>query len=692
MTMQHRDLLIEIGTEELPPKALATLRDAFADAVTRGLFDAGLTPAGHEAYAAPRRLAVLVRGVSESTPERRVERRGPALQAAFDDNGCATPAAQGFARSCGVSVEELEQLRTDKGAWLTHTQTEPGQPAAALIPGLIERALAALPIPKRMRWGALSAEFVRPVHWVVCLFGDEVIDANILAVKTGRETRGHRFHAPAPIYIGRPDEYAALLKTQGHVMVDFDERRTAIRAQVEAAAHGLGGRAVIDEALLDEVSALVEWPVAVTGGFEARFLDVPAEALISTMQGNQKYFPVVDAEGRLMPHFITVANIVSRDESEVRAGNERVIRPRFADAEFFWREDRKQPLIARLESLKTVVFQQKLGTLYDKTERVEALAQRIAGDLGADPLLAARAAKLSKCDLQTSMVGEFPELQGVMGRYYARHDGEPEAVAVALDEQYLPRRAGDALPGNPIAQAVALADKLDTLIGIFAIGQGPTGAKDPFALRRAALGVLRIVIERALPLDLDALLHAAARGLQGKVSAADSVLPVFDFMTERLRAYYLDRGIRHDVFDAVVACRPTRPHDFDLRVNAVNAFLELPQAEALAAANKRIQNILRKHEGELPTEVDTTLLTEGPEYLLFDRIEAAALDVGPLFEAGDYTTALAHLAHLREPVDAFFDGVMVMADDPAVRANRLALLGRLGALFMRTADLSLLSA
>ncbi|MCG5512420.1 glycine--tRNA ligase subunit beta [Ectothiorhodospira shaposhnikovii] len=685
---ETQDLLIEIGTEELPPKALKGLRDAFADGVVKGLADAGLDPVDHVAYAAPRRLAVWVRGLPPRQADQAMERRGPALAAAFDAQGNPTRAAQGFAASCGVAVTDLARLETDKGAWLVHRHLEPGRDTAALVPAIVEAALAALPIPKRMRWGDGDAEFVRPVHWVVMLLGSEVIQAPILGIPAGRETRGHRFHHPATLALSAPSEYAPLLETQGWVKVDFEARRAAIRGQVEAAAAELGGRAVIESDLLDEVTALVEWPVAVVGHFEARFLEVPQEALISTMQDNQKYFPVVDGEGRLMPHFITISNVDSRAPERVREGNERVIRPRFSDAEFFWNQDRRRPLESHLEALKTVVFQHKLGSLHDKTLRVVRLAGLLARDMGADPDQARRAALLSKCDLQTQMVFEFTELQGTMGRYYAAHDGEPEAVAAALEQQYLPRHAGDALPAGPVGRVLALADRLDTLVGIFAIGQKPTGAKDPFGLRRAALGVLRILVELELPLDLETLLQQSAEGYEGRVPAVPAVPQVLEYVMERLRAYYLDRGIRPEVFEAVLAVRPTRPLDFDHRVRAVEHFLGLPEAEALAAAHKRIHNILRKVEGGLPDRVETRLLAESAEQDLHRHLEGLREAVAAHLDAGEYTDGLTRLAALRGPVDAFFDQVMVMAEDPALRDNRLALLNRLAGLFLRVADLS----
>ena len=683
-----RDLLIEIGTEELPPKALARLSQAFTAGVCTGLEQAKLAFGDVHSYAAPRRLAVWIEAVATTQADREQLRRGPALAAAFDAAGNPTSGAQGFARSCGVGVEQLEKLETDKGTWLVHRGIERGHNTADLIPTIVTQALAQLPIPKRMRWGSGTAEFVRPVHWVVLLFGDAVIDAEILGVKSGRETRGHRFHHPAPIYIGEPAAYAPLLQTEGRVLADFAARRAAIREQVTAAGVAAGGRALIDAALLDEVTALVEWPVAVIGDFETRFLEVPAEALVSTMQDNQKYFPVVDAHGRLLPHFITVANIVSRDPAQVKAGNERVVRPRLTDAAFFWNQDRKQRLDARIDRLGTMVFQSRLGTLLDKQKRVARLAAHIATALGADAQLAERAAMLAKCDLLTQMVFEFPELQGVMGRYYAQHDGEPGEVAQAIDEQYRPRFAGDALPEVPTGQALAIADRLDTLVGIFAIGQPPTGDKDPFALRRAALGVLRILIEGGRDLDLAELLRDAAAGFPAELKAAAAVDGVFDFMMDRLHAYYLDAGIAPDVFDAVRAQGPTRPLDFHARLHAVTEFRALPEAESLAAANKRIGNILRKTEEKIPATVAPERLVEAAEHDLATGLDALRGEVEAAFDRGDYTAGLRRLATLREPIDRFFDHVMVMAEDAALRTNRLALLQQLQSLFLRAADLS----
>lgn len=687
--MSTRDLLIELGTEELPPKALKKLSAAFTSGVVEGLKKAELTHAEVQSFAAPRRLAIVISALAEAQADRQVARHGPATKAAYDADGNPTKAAEGFARSCGVTVDQLSE---DNGK-LYFAVEEKGKALAELLPAIVQTSLDKLPIPKRMRWGDLAAEFVRPVHWLVLLFGDEVIDAEMLAVKSGRESRGHRFHAPELITVSSPAGYAEQLKNEGRVVASFDERREQVRAQVEAAAEQLGGTAVIDEALLDEVNSMVEWPVAVAGSFEDRFLDVPAEALISAMKGHQKYFHAVDKDGKLMPNFITVSNIDSKDLNAVRAGNERVIRPRLSDAEFFWNQDRKSNLESFRDALKTVVFQKDLGTVFDKSERVAALAGMIAEQLGGDRAEGERAGQLAKCDLMSEMVGEFPELQGIMGRYYARHDGESDAVAAAMDEQYMPRFAGDQLPQAVVGQAVAIADKIDTLVGIFGIGQPPTGSKDPFALRRQALGVLRSLIEQKLELDLTQLIAEGIEqykksdvGFEGDVAGQVSA-----FMMERLRVYYTDAGISVDVFEAVSIVRPTRPYDFDQRVRAVNAFRELDAAEALAAANKRASNILRqaaeKNEPVVDS-VDPALLQDAAEKGLAERIDSVSEAVKPAMAKFDYTSALQEMAALREAVDTFFDEVMVMADDEVVRMNRLALLNSLRNLFLQVADVS----
>ena len=679
-------LLFELGTEELPPTALRRLSGALCHEFAEGLRRSGLGFGAVRGYATPRRLAVLVEDLARRQPDREVERRGPALAAAYDKNGQPTKAAEGFARSCGVTVADLLRLDTDKGAWLVYRVLEGGRPTADLLPGIAEQALAALPIPKRMRWGNSDVEFVRPVHWVVLLHGEAVVPAEILGCRSGNRSRGHRFHHGGEIVIPRPDAYEALLEEEGRVIVDFGRRADRIRAEVLAAAETLGGTAMIDADLLDEVTALVEWPVAITAGFEERFLAAPQEALILTMKKNQKYFPVVDDRGQLLPRFITIANLDSPRPEVIRAGNERVVRPRLADAMFFWEQDGRRTLADRLDDLKGVVFQNQLGSLYDKSIRVSRLAADIAGQLGEDAGLAEGAGLLSRCDLVTQMVFEFPEMQGVMGRYQARRDGEPEAIAVALDEFYRPRFSGDALPGAPTGLVVALADRLDTLVGIFGIGQRPTGDKDPFALRRAALGILRILVERELPLDLRALLEAAAEGLEPWIRRPEAVDELQEFMLDRLKGLYLEKGVGAEVFEAVAEVRPTRPADFDRRVHAVIEFRALPEAEALVAANKRIRNLLRKAEDAVPETVAAGSLTAPAEMALHEALRAKEKEVAPLLAAGNYTEALRRLAGLREPVDRFFDEVMVMVDDAAVRTNRLALLGALYRLFRRVAD------
>ncbi|MDH5358487.1 MAG: glycine--tRNA ligase subunit beta [Gammaproteobacteria bacterium] len=686
-----RDLLIELGTEELPPKALKKLMLAFETGIKQGLEKAELSFSAIRSYAAPRRMAVVVDDLQVRQQDRMVERRGPALTAAFDDEGNPTKALQGFARSCGVEVDDLEKVETDKGVWLGFKQQQTGAETASLIPEILQNALHELPIPKRMRWGSLPGEFVRPVHWLVLLFGEEVIPQELLGVTSGRDSRGHRFHHPDTIRIQSAQTYAPQLETEGHVLVDMKARREAIHGQVLELATKLGGEAVINENLLDEVAGLVEWPVALSGSFDKRFLELPAEALISSMEEHQKYFAVRDKTGELLPYFITVSNIESRDSAQVVAGNERVILPRLSDAAFFWETDRKQPLANRQQQLKTIVFQNKLGTVFDKSARVAKLAVVIATEIGGDAKLAERAALLAKCDLVTEMVGEFPDLQGIMGRYYARLDGEHDEVAEALDEQYLPRFSGDALPQTKTGQAVSLAEKLDTLAGLFGIGQPPTGVKDPFALRRAALGVLRIVIENKLDIDLLALLQQAQQGFDDVLTEQDVNDQVIRYFFERLRGYAVEQGFKADVFEAVLAVAPTRPLDFMQRLHAVAEFRQLEQAEALAAGNKRIGNILRKNdaEGEVGN-INDSLLQEPAEQALSAKLKAVTDDVKPLMAQADYAGVLRALADMRETVDGFFDQVMVMADDAAVRQNRLVLLNQTRALFLGVADISCL--
>ena len=688
---ETKDLLIELGTEELPPKALKKLIKAFEAGIEQGLTKSELKFSAIKAYASPRRLAVVVNDVETRQQDRMVERRGPAIKAAFDEDGNATRALQGFAKSCGVTVDDLEKMETEKGAWLVYKQQQQGADTVDLIPEILQQTLKDLPIPKRMRWGDLPGEFVRPVHWLVLLFGDEVVPVELLGVTSGRDSYGHRFHHPEAIRIQSAQTYAPQLETEGHVVVDMDKRREAIHGQVLELATKLGGEAVINEDLLDEVNGLVEWPVALSGSYDKRFLELPAEALISSMEEHQKYFAVRDKNGDLLPHFITICNIESQDPAQVIAGNERVILPRLSDAAFFWQTDRKKSLADRQEQLKTIVFQNKLGSVYDKSARVAKLAAAIAEKIGGDPALAERAALLAKCDLVTEMVGEFPDLQGIMGRYYARLDGENDEVAEALDEQYLPRFAGDKLPQTKSGQAVSLAEKLDTLIGLFGIGQPPTGVKDPFALRRAALGVLRIVIENDLDLDLAELLDLAGQALADVLSEEDVSQTVMRYFYDRLRGYAADQGFKADVFEAVLAVKPTKPVDFMQRLKAVSAFRALEQAEALAAGNKRIGNILRKNNAEDEVNaIDERLLQEPAEKALASKLTEITAVVQPLIAVADYTAVLTNLAAMRETVDGFFDEVMVMVDDEAIRNNRLALLNQTRALFLGVADISFL--
>ena len=681
--MSQHDFLVELGTEELPPKALKTRSDAFLNGITSGLDAAGIAYTTATPFASPRRLAVLISNIQPQQPDRSIEKRGPATQA-------PEKAVQGFAGSCGVSIDQLEVMETPKGSYYVYRGVEKGQSTAALLPEIISESLHKLPIPKRMRWGSSRTEFVRPVKWLVMLLGDEVVDAEVLGLKAGRKTRGHRFHYNHEIEIMVPADYQQTLLDTGKVIADFAARREIIREQVIREGERIGGTAQIDEDLLDEVTALNEWPVALTGRFEERFLDVPAEALISSMKENQKYFHALDAQGKLMPYFITLANIESKDPQQVIEGNEKVIRPRLADAAFFFDTDKKQPLEARIEKLKSVVFQQQLGTIYEKTQRIEGLAAAIANLIGGDSQYARRAASLSKCDLMTDMVFEFTELQGLMGYHYALHDGEAEEVAQALDEQYMPRFAGDDLPSTRTGIALAIADRLDTLTGLFGINQPPTGSKDPFALRRAALGVLRIIVEHKLDIDLHELLSIAVaqhKDLPAADGLADRVL---DFMLDRFRAWYDDRGISAETFLSVHALRPTSPLDFDRRIDAVNHFRNLPEAAALASANKRVSNILTKQGGDISTDTNPSLLHEQAESELCAQLDMIEREITPLFERGEYRSALERLAQLRQSVDNFFDQVMVMADDEALKLNRLALLARLRRLFLGVADISLL--
>jgi len=683
--MSALDFLVELGTEELPPKALGKLSDAFRAGIEKGLKEAGLKHARVQAFAAPRRLAVLVEQLDTEQPDRSINLDGPPLQAAFDAEGEPTQAALGFARKCGVDLAEIDH----SGPKLRYSRSIPGQPTAELLPDIIETSLNELPIPKRMRWAARKEEFVRPTQWLVMLLGDQVVDCTILAQRAGRESRGHRFHSPGQVRISKPTSYLEDLRA-ARVIADFAERRELIAKRVEQLASEQNGTAIVPPALLDEVAALVEWPVPLVCSFEERFLEVPQEALITTMQDNQKYFCLLDVNGKLLPRFITVANIESKDPAQIVAGNEKVVRPRLTDAEFFFKQDKKQKLESFNERLKNVIFQAQLGTVYDKAVRVSQLAAFIAERTDGNPQWAARAGLLSKCDLATEMVGEFPEMQGIAGYYYALNDGEPQDVALALNEQYMPRGAGAELPSTRTGAILAVADKLDTLGGIFGIGMLPTGSKDPYALRRAALGILRILIEKQLDLDLVEAVRFSI-GQFGKQVKADGLADqVLEFIFDRLRARYEDEGIEVASYLSVRAVQPGSALDFDQRVQAVQAFRTLPEAEALAAANKRVSNLLSKFEAKLPEAVEPRWFDNATEFSLYSALQQAEQAVQPLAAARQYREALERLAHLRGPVDAFFEAVLVNAEDASVRANRYALLARLRGLFLGVADISAL--
>jgi glycyl-tRNA synthetase beta chain len=690
-----QDFFVEIGTEELPPKSLKTLATALQQNILDELSKLGLGFTDSQWYAAPRRLAVRVNALAAQQADKVVEKRGPAIAGAFDANGEPTKAAQAWAASNGITVAEAERLETDKGAWLIHKAKVTGVATVALLEQVVATALAKLPIAKPMRWGANDAEFIRPVHTIIMLYGNDVVPATILGKAAGRVTHGHRFHAPAKVEIANADTYLSTLE-QAYVVADYDKRKAFIKAEVEKTAESLKGIAQMDEALLEEVSSLVEWPVVLVGSFEERFLEVPPEPLMSTMKDNQKYFPLKDAAGKLLNKFIFVANIASKDPQQIISGNEKVVRPRLTDAQFFFGVDKKTKLADRLESLGTVLFQQKLGTLLEKSQRISELAGYIAGKIGADVEHAKRAGLLSKTDLMSNMVGEFPETQGIMGMHYARIDGEAEAVALALNEQYMPRFAGDALPGQLVSCAVAIADKLDSLVGIFGIGQAPKGDKDPFALRRAAIGALRIMVEKQLDLDIWDLISASKESFGSKLNNPNLLDEVDTFMLARMRSAYLESGISADIVQAVLdsAVRSTIPLDIDRRVKAVASFKTLEQSVSLAAANKRVSNLLVKATDVAITgEIDPTLFQESAESILFsalERVEKQNDELRSGLGYSDYSQALSNLAALKDPVDAFFDQVMVNADDLALRTNRLRLLSRLKGNFIGIADISYL--
>ncbi|EGW20797.1 Glycyl-tRNA synthetase beta subunit [Methylobacter tundripaludum SV96] len=684
MTAQH--LLFELGSEELPPKTLLKLSNALLNNITQGLNAAELTFTGSKAYATPRRLAVFIENLATAQPDKTVEKRGPAIQAAFAPDGSPSKAALGFAVSCGTSFDQLERLKTDKGEWLSFTQAVKGQATENLIPDIIRQSIAGLPIAKRMRWGSFTTEFVRPVHWAVLLYGDSVIDTEILGLKTGAATQGHRFHAPQKITLTKPEDYADVLYKQGRVIADLEQRKTLIRDAAQKAAAAVHGQAHIEDDLLEEIAALNEWPVPITGTFDPRFLELPPEVLITTMQTNQKYFPVKNADGGLLANFITFSNIESTNPKSIQQGNERVVTPRLSDAEFFWNQDRKKTLEDRVESLSSVVFQENLGTVFAKTKRVQNLAKFIAGHLNANIELAERAALLAKTDLMTEMVGEFGNLQGIMGRYYALADNEPEEVALAIEEQYFPKQSGSPTADSTTGQVLAIAEKIDTLVGIFAVGLIPTGDKDPYALRRAALGILRTIIENKLNINIIELTEFAGAQIKTTSDQSGTSDRVIDFIFDRLKGYCLDQGYTADEFDAVITVTPAEPLDFMQRLQAVKAFRQLPEAESLAAANKRIRNILKKSESQPAASVGALL--EPQEKQLLQAALQSADDIQPLLAQRNYQATLNRLAGLRNDVDAFFDHVMVMTDDLDLRANRLALLNLLSEQFLTCADIS----
>lgn len=691
-TETHKDFLVEIGCAELPPKALRGLSDAFIAGVQAGLDSAGLSYAAIRPFTSPRRLAARVEALSVKQADTKVERFGPAVKAAYDKDGKPTPAASGFARSCGVDIDALDIVEKDGVEKLVFRADKAGEETQTLLAGIVAASLAKLPIPRKMRWGSTRDEFVRPVYWLVMLFGEDVIDTELFGIRSGRITHGHRFHFGADITLASPAEYEGKLLSPGYVIADYDTRKNKVRELIEAQGTALNADVQIDEDLLEEVTSMVEWPVALTGRFDEHFLSVPPEALISSMKNHQKTFYVLNKDGRMLPNFIAVANLESKDPAQVIAGNERVIRPRLADAAFFFESDRKQTLASRLEQLGNIVFQQQLGTVEKKSRRVATLAGSIATALAIDPVHCERAALLGKCDLVSHMVAEFPELQGIMGHYYALHDNEASEVAQAITEQYQPRFAGDAVPASDTGAVLAVAEKLDTICGLFAIGQPPTGSKDPFALRRAAMGVLRILVEKSLDLDLQNAINEALTAYreQGLVVPDDTSSQVFEFMLERFRAWYTGDGVSPEVFQSVMELKPAKPLDFALRVAAVQQFSQLPESGALAAANKRVSNILQKQEGGIAESVNKSLLTEAAEIALAENVNRLAQTVAPMFKQRDYAKGLEALAGMRTVVDTFFDDVLVMADDDAVRHNRLALLRELRTLFLHVADISCL--
>jgi glycyl-tRNA synthetase beta chain len=687
--MTTETLLIELGTEELPPKSLKTLATAFYDNIKSQLDSNNLTYSDIKWFATPRRFAVQVFDLIEKQDDKTVEKRGPAVNVAFDDAGNASKAAQGWARSNGIEVEQAERLVTDKGEWLLHRATVTGKTVVELVPAMVTTALNKLPIAKPMRWGAERTQFIRPVQTLTMLFGNDIIAGEALGVSSSNQVQGHRFHHEGLVTLNHANDYQAEL-AKAYVEVDFDERQNKIVAQIKQVANDIDAVALIDEELLNEVTALVEWPVTLVGTFDEDFLNVPAEPLIYSMKDHQKYFPVTDKKGQLVNKFIFVTNIESKDPNTIIFGNEKVIRPRLADAEFFFKTDKKQSLESRLKSLESVLFQKQLGTLKAKSERIATLSQFIAEQLNENAQDAYRAGLLSKTDLMSDMVLEFPQVQGTMGKYYALHDGENENIAQALEDQYRPRFAGDSLPEANIGCAVAISDKIDSLVGIFGINQAPKGDKDPFALRRAAIGSIRIIIEKQLDLDLSTLINKSIELFGDKLINENTATDVLEFIMGRFRAFYQEQGISVDVIQAVLAKKPSAPLDFEKRIKAVTFFGELPEAATLAAANKRVGNILAKFDGELYQSFNTDLATEEAELDLAKIYQAINLKVAPLMADKNYQAALSELAQLKAPIDTFFDGVMVMSDDEAVKINRLTLLNEIRNSFFAIADISVL--
>lgn len=686
-------ILFELGTEELPPKSLKTLQNALYDHVKTALGEQNIVFDDIKAYSAPRRLTLLIKGVGDYQPDRTETKKGPSIKASFDAEGNLSRAGQGFlqglnANGLNLTKDDLITISDKKGEYIAYTLTIKGEKVTDLMPSLIQKALDDLPIAKRMRSGASKDEFVRPVQWVVLMADDAVIPARIQGHDTSNRSRGHRYHAPDFFVIDHAEHYESLLDKR-FVVADFAKRQADIVAQVQKLSNEIGANAIVPDELLDEVTALVDYPVALRASFPERFLAVPQEALISTMQADQKYFCLTDDNGKLKPNFIFISNIDSLDKSAVILGNEKVVRPRLSDAEFFFLQDQKRPLADFAETLKTRVFQDKLGTIWEKGERIAKLSASIATQIGANPDNASRAGILAKADLATTLVGEFPELQGIAGTYYAHKSGENADVANAISEQYLPKFSGDELPKTPIGIALALSDRLDTLVGIFGISQAPTGSKDPFSLRRASIGILRILIENKLPLNLASLVREALANFGDKLTNANTFDDVMEFVGSRYRAMYTEQGVNVDTIQAVQAINPQSPLDFDERIRAVQAFRALPQAQVLAENNKRVANILAKADN-VGESVQENLLTETAEKALYQAILSAKETVKPLQDKADYQGVLTALTALASPLSDFFDNVMVNADDENLKNNRLALLGQVRTLFLSVADIGVL--